>query len=335
MTGAAGLLSRMGVLHAQVRLRADASASAQGATADKSAGQAPQPATKVSFPVPDRACDCHVHIFGDPQRYPFVPTRAYTPETASIAELRTFLDALQMDRVVIVQPSVYGTDNRCTVDAIRELGGRARGVAVIDANTTDGALDDMARAGIRGIRLNLTQAGVSDPSVALQTFRTAAERARTQEWHIQLNASLHVLAAISAQLLASPVPLVIDHFGGARAAAGAQQPGFDALVALVKSGKAYVKISGAADLISTQAPDYADVLPLAKALVAANPQRILWGSNWPHPDSRTLPGRKNTDIAPLMRTDDGRVLNLLAAWVPDAAVRHAILVDNPARLYGF
>jgi predicted TIM-barrel fold metal-dependent hydrolase len=297
--------------------------------------KAAQPATRVGFAVPDGACDCHVHVFGDPQRYPFAPGRVYTPETASIAELRACLDALHMDRVVIVQASVYGTDNRCTVDAVRELGRRARGVAVIDANTPDAALDDMAAAGIRGVRLNLSTAGVSDPSVALQAFTTAAERASKRKWHIQLNTSLKLIDAIRSQLQASPVPVVFDHFGGAAASAGVQQPGFEALVALVKSGTAYVKISGAADSVSKRAPDYPDVSPLARALVGANPQRILWGSNWPHPDSARVAGRKNTDIAPLMQTDDGRVLNLLAEWVPDAAVRRGILVENPARLYGF
>jgi predicted TIM-barrel fold metal-dependent hydrolase len=297
--------------------------------------KAAQPATRVGFAVPDGACDCHVHVFGDPQRYPFTAGRVYTPETASIAELRTCLDALHMDRVVIVQPSVYGTDNRCTVDTMRELGRRARGVAVVDANTPDAALDDMAAAGIRGVRLNLSTAGVSDPSVALQAFTTAAERASKRKWHIQLNTSLKLIDAIRSQLQASPVPVVFDHFGGAAASAGVQQPGFEALVALVKSGTAYVKISGAADSVSRRAPDYPDVSPLARALVGANPQRILWGSNWPHPDSARVPGRKNTDIAPLMQTDDGRVLNLLAEWVPDAAVRRGILVENPARLYGF
>jgi predicted TIM-barrel fold metal-dependent hydrolase len=297
--------------------------------------RAAQPATRVGFAVPDGACDCHVHVFGDPQRYPFVSGRVYTPETASIAELRACLDALHMDRVVIVQASVYGTDNRCTVDTVRELGRRARGVAVVDANTSDAALDDMAAAGVRGVRLNLMTAGVNDPSVALQAFTTAAERASKRTWHIQLNTSLKLIDAIRPQLQASPVPVVFDHFGGAAASAGVQQPGFDALVALVKSGTAYVKISGAADSVSRRAPDFSDVSPLANALVGANPQRILWGSNWPHPDSARVPGRKNTDIAPLMQTDDGRVLNLLAEWVPDAAVRRGILVENPARLYGF
>ena len=266
------------------------------------------------------------------------------------------LDAIHMQRVVVVQPSVYGTDNRCTLDAVRELGTRARGIAVIDANTPDAALDEMARSGIRGIRINLTQAGVSDPSVALKAFQTAAERAKAHDWHVQINTSPRIIDALRSSLMDSPVTIVFDHFGGAQAAAGVQQPGFDALVSLVKSGKAYVKISAAADLVSTAAPDYADVIPFAKALVAANrtqqarahllnpfakalvaanPQRVLWGTDWPHPDSRVLPNRKNTDIAPLVQTDDGRVLNLLPVWVPDASVRRTILVDNPARLYRF
>ena len=297
--------------------------------------KAAQPRTKISFNVPEGACDCHVHIFGDPQRYPFVPGRVYTPETASVAELRSMLDALDMDRCVIVHPSVYGTDNSCTLDAVRTLGSRARAIAVIDANTTDAALDQMARAGVRGIRVNLVQAGVSDPAAALPGLRTAMERAKARGWHLVINTSLSIIDALQAELQGAPIPLVIDHFGGAKAAAGVQQPGFDALVNLVKSGKAYVKISAAADLVSTQAPDYADVVPLAKALVAANPQRVLWGTDWPHPDTRVLPGRKNTDISPLVQTDDGHVLNLLPVWVPDAATRRVILVDNPAKLYGF
>jgi predicted TIM-barrel fold metal-dependent hydrolase len=297
--------------------------------------KAAQPSTKVSFPIPAGACDCHVHVFGPPERYPFIPGRVYTPEPASVAELRTLLDAIHMDRVVIVQPSVYGTDNSCTLDAVRTLGRRARGIAVIDAGTPDAALDEMARVGIRGIRLNLTQAGVSDPSAAMKSLDAALQRAKARAWHVQINTNLKIIDALSPQLMAAPVPIVIDHFGGALASAGVQQPGWDALVALVKSGKAYVKISAAADLVSTKAPDYEDVLPLARALVAANPQRVLWGTDWPHPDSRVLPGRKNTDIAPLVQTDDGRVLNLLAGWVTDAAVRTTILVENPARLYGF
>jgi predicted TIM-barrel fold metal-dependent hydrolase len=303
--------------------------------ADTLLAKAAQPTTKVNFDLPAGACDCHVHIFGDPARYPFFAGRAYTPETASVSEVRALHDALHIDRVVVVQPSVYGTDNACTLDAVRQLGTRARGVAVIDANTPDTALDEMAHAGIRGIRLNLATSGITDPAAALQRFKAASDRAKARGWHIQLNTSLKVIDALSPQLLASSVPLVFDHFGGAVAAAGVQQPGFGALVNLVKTGTAYVKISAAGDQMSTQAPGYADVTPFARALVAANSERVLWGTNWPHPDSNRVPGRKTTDIAPLMQTDDGRILNLLPVWVADPVTRKAILVDNPTRLYGF
>ena len=321
------------------RRRAIVSAALAGAAGffrtDEALAKAAQPTTKVNFSVPPGACDTHVHVFGDPQRYPFFAGRVYTPEPASIEELRRMLDTLHLQRVVVVHPSVYGTDNRCTVDAVRELGSRARGIAVIDAKTPDAELDEMARAGIRGIRINLTQAGVSDPSAAIRSFQAAVDRAKTRNWHVQVNTSPRIVEALAPHVQTSSVPIVFDHFGGAKAADGVNQPGFDTLVNLVKSGKAYVKISAAADLVSTKAPDYSDVVPLAKALVAANAQRILWGTDWPHPDSRVLPNRKNTDLAPLVQTDDGLVLNLLPVWVPDAATRRAILVDNPARLYGF
>lgn len=295
---------------------------------------APQPKTKVNFDIPAGGCDCHVHVFGDPTKYPFFAGRTYTPETASVDELRQLLSALRLERVVIVQPSVYGTDNSCTVDGMRALGDRARGVAVIDDKTTEAELDAMGKAGIRGIRLNLATAGISDPSIARQRFASAVARAQKRAWHIQFNTQLPVIEALSPQFLASPVPLVIDHFGGATAARGLEQPGFAALVNLVKAGKAYVKISGSADSVSTQ-PDLADVAPLARALVSANPQRILWGTNWPHPGSTPVAGRKPTDLAPHVQTDDGKVLNLLPAWVPDAAIRRLILTENPARLYGW
>jgi predicted TIM-barrel fold metal-dependent hydrolase len=229
---------------------------------------------------------------------------------------------------------VYGTDNTCTVDGIRARGNRARGVAVIDDKTSEADLDAMAKAGIRGIRLNLATSGITDPSAARQRFETAVARVKNQNWHIQFNTQPSIIEALGQQLLASPVPLVIDHFGGATAARGVEQPGFGALVSLVKSGKAYVKISGSADSVSTK-DDLSDVAPLARALVAANPQRILWGTNWPHPGSSPVPGRKPTDLALHVQTDDGKVLNMLPVWVPDAATRKLILVDNPARLYGF
>jgi predicted TIM-barrel fold metal-dependent hydrolase len=295
---------------------------------------ASQPSTPVSFKVPGGACDCHTHFFGDPQRFPLSPARTYTPESASVTEMKALHRALHIQRVVIVQPSIYGTDNSCTLDGIRQYGSHARGIAVIDDKMTEAALDDMHRAGIRGIRLNLATAGPTDPAVGRQRLQAAVERIKSRKWHIQIFTQLSVIAAVKDQVMAAPVPIVFDHFGGAQASLGARQPGFDVLLELVRTGKTYVKIS-AAYRSSTQGPDYTDVAPLAQALIAANPRRILWGTDWPHPDTSQVAGRKATDIAPLYQIDDGRVLSQLAIWAPDAAQRKLILVENPAKLYGF
>jgi predicted TIM-barrel fold metal-dependent hydrolase len=213
-------------------------------------------------------------------------------------------------------------------------GATARGVAVIDDSTSEGDLDTMNRAGFRGIRLNLATGGVHDPAVGRPRFSAAVERMKARGWHVQLFTGLTMISAIKDLVMASPVPVVFDHFGGARAARGVDQPGFSDLLDLVKSGKAYVKISGAYRA-SNLGPDYADAAPLARALISANSDRILWGTDWPHPDSVTPPGKQISDVTPLFRIDDGRLLNQLPVWAPDAAVREKILVGNPARLYGF
>src|SRR5215813_15331429 len=149
--------------------------------------KAAQPQTKLSFEVPSGACDCHVHVFGDTQHYPFAPTRTYTPETASTGELRALLSALRLDRVVVVQPSVYGTDNSCTLDAIRSLGKRARGVAVIGPSTPAAALDDMAANGVRGVRLNFETAGETDPAAIKRHLAAVSGQVHARNWHVQLN----------------------------------------------------------------------------------------------------------------------------------------------------
>ena len=295
---------------------------------------AAQPKTAVRFEVSPGACDCHTHIFGDPHRFTFATDRVYTPEPASIAEMRSLHRALHMDRVVIVQPSVYGTDNACTLDAVRQLGERARAVAVIDERASPVSLDALHAGGVRGIRLNLATTGQTDAGIARDRLRRSVEQLEGRRWHIQMYMSISVIEAIRDSIADAPIPIVFDHFGGAQATLGTAQPGFSALLDLVRSGKAYVKISGAYRS-SNAGPDYADVAPFAKALIAANPQRILWGSDWPHPDSSIVNGRKATDIAPLLPIDDGRVLNQLAVWAPDHGLRRTILVDNPARLYGF
>jgi predicted TIM-barrel fold metal-dependent hydrolase len=321
------MLTRRGILLASL---------AAGVTMpnDNADAKASQPSTPVNFDVPPGACDCHTHIHGDPDKFPFFAGRVYTPELASPEEMSALHQALHIARVVIVTPSVYGTDNAPTLFGIKARGATARGVAVIDDTTPEADLDAMNQAGIRGIRLNLATGGVNDPSVGRPRFQAAVERVKNRNWHVQLFTSLAMISAIKDLVAASAVPVVFDHFGGAQAELGVAQPGFSDLLDLVKSGKAYVKISGAYRA-SKLAPDYPDVIPLAQALIAANPDRIVWGTDWPHPNSVTPPGRKPTELTPLYQIDDGRLFNQLAVWAPDAAIRNKILVDNPARLYGF
>jgi predicted TIM-barrel fold metal-dependent hydrolase len=304
------------------------------AATQASFARASQPATPVNFAIPANACDCHTHIYGDPKQFPFFAGRVYTPEIALPEEMLALHRKLYIKRVVIVTPSVYGTDNSATLFGMKVRGTDARGVAVIDDKTTDGDLDAMGRAGMRGIRLNLATGGTNDPAAARQRFLAAVDRMRKRNWHVQVYTSLPVISGIKDLVLASPVPVVFDHFGGAKSSLGLEQSGFADLVELVRAGKAYIKISGAYHA-STQAPDYADVAPFAKALIAANRDRILWGTDWPHPNSTAPPGSKATDVTPLFQIDDGRLLNQLALWAPDAVTRKKILVDNPVQLYQF
>jgi predicted TIM-barrel fold metal-dependent hydrolase len=305
-----------------------------GPGATQASATAAQSATPVSFKVPFGACDCHTHIFCDPRRFPFWSGRTYTPETATVTETRALHRALHVQRIVVVNASVYGSDNSCMADALRQLGQRARGIAVIDEQTSGAKLDDLAHVGVRGIRLNFGTLGVPDPPIVRQRFRSAVKQLAGRDWHIQIYAGLATIEELQDDIMTSPMPVVFDHFGGARASLGVSQPGFDVLVKLIRSGKAYVKISGAYR-VSDRAPDYSDVTPLAQALIAANPQRILWGTDWPHPDSSRVPGRRAIDLAALLQIDDGRLFSQLPVWAPDAKVRRAILVENPARLYGF
>jgi len=286
--------------------------------------------TPVNFDVPRGACDCHVHVF-DPAKFPYFSGRVYTPPEATADDLLNLQNMMHFDRVVIVQPSVYGVDNACTLDAMKKLGvARARGVAVIDKTISAGQLDDMAGAGIHGVRLNFETAGERNPDSAKRTLAAAVEQLKGRHWHIQLNAALPLVVALKDDLSALPVPVVIDHFARSKASAGINQPGFDALLALVKSGRAYVKIS-ATYRISDRPPDYPDAPPIAQAIINANPDRVVWGSNWPHPGR----GKTREGIAPPHESDDGAQINQLPRWEADPAIRKKILVDNPAQLYGF
>jgi predicted TIM-barrel fold metal-dependent hydrolase len=290
--------------------------------------------TPPAFAVPPGACDCHTHVFGPPAQFPFTPQRSYTPGEASLEELLALQRDLHLDRVVIVQPSVYGTDNSCTVDALRRLDGRGRAVAVIADDISQSELDALHRAGVRGVRLNLATAGVNDPDIARRRLAATTARIAPLNWHVQIYTDMAVIATLQADLEALKVPLVIDHFGGAQAALGPIQHGFAALLALVRAGKAYVKLS-APYRSSSRRPDYADVASLAAPLIAANPARMLWGSDWPHPGGGHKRGQSIEEIEAFFPEDDGRTLNLVAEWAPDPALRCQILVDNPALLYDF
>jgi predicted TIM-barrel fold metal-dependent hydrolase len=288
----------------------------------------------VSFLMPAGATDCHAHIFCDSKAFPMSPARTYTPEAASVNEYVTLARKLGIERTVFIQPTVYGTDNTCVLSALREIGSHARGIAVIDDKTPDAQIDDMIRAGIRGVRINLETAGNADPAQARERFLAAVKRIGTRRLHIQMFTRPVVIAAIRDAVEASPVTVVFDHFGGAQAAGGVQQSGFDALVALVQSGKAYVKLS-APYRGSTAAPAYADMAPLAKALIGANPQRILWGSDWPHPNTAADAVNTETGTWPRLPIDDVAVINQLQVWLPTIPQRRVVLVDNPAHLYGW
>src|ERR1700677_211444 len=207
--------------------------------------KAAQPSTPVNFDIPAGACDCHTHIHGDPAKFPFFAGRTYTPEPASPEEMAALHKALHIQRVVIVTPSVYGTDNRATLFGMKARGNDARGVAVIDDKTTDSELDALGQAGIRGIRINLATSGVSDPKIGRTRFENAIARMKARGWHIQIYTDLPLIPAIKDLIATAPMPVVFDHFGGAQAALGLEQPGFADLLEVVKSGKAYVKISGA------------------------------------------------------------------------------------------
>jgi predicted TIM-barrel fold metal-dependent hydrolase len=285
--------------------------------------------------LPRGACDCHVHVFGDPARFPFAPKRAYTPGRADTDTLVAHLKACGLSRAVIVQPSPYGFDNSCTLAAIDALGPQFRGVAVLDPEDTSVDLAALHAAGVRGVRLNLVTTGRDDGAGAMAAIETLASRIAHLGWHVQIFSGLattvHVARACLARAL--DVPLVFDHFAGASARTDPGGDAWSTVLELVRSGRAYVKASAPhrAERGGTVGP--AD--PLARSLIAANPERVLWGSDWPHTSSSARRPEDVDRIEPFEAIDDGKVLERLRAWCGDADTLTTVLVANPARLYGF
>ena len=294
----------------------------------------PEQLTRPRFPVVAGACDCHMHVFGPAALYPPAAARVYTPLPAPLSAWRDVAGRLGLSRVVFVQPSAYGTDNRAMLDALRDMGADGRGVAVIADATDRAALEAMAQAGVRGIRLNMKTHGEDDTRALRQRFARAAERIGPLGWHIQIFADLPMIAAIADMIRTSPVPVVLDHMGGARGAHGLGQDGFGTLLELVGAGRCWVKLSGAYR-VSDREPDFADATPIARALVQANPERMVWGTDWPHIGSHAATPHQDAPPVIYRDLDTGALLNLLAEAAGDEATLARILVGNPARLYGF
>ena len=269
-------------------------------------------------PTPRGACDCHAHVFGPLDRFKFIEGRSYTPREWLAADYRGLLDSLGIERGVIVQPSVFGTDNGATLNAIAELGENFRGVAVLPPDVSDRELADCVAGGIRGVRLSDMTAG----GVPLSHLETMAARVKGMGWHIQIFAEFSKDTALPRRIRKLGVPIVIDHFGVVDPQRGVADLGFQAVLSLLRDGICWLKMS-APYIMSRQKESFADVQPFAEALVDAAPDRLVWATDWPHPFCGDSP------------PNDADLLALLHRWAPDAAVRKRILVDNPAALYGF
>jgi predicted TIM-barrel fold metal-dependent hydrolase len=267
--------------------------------------------------APANAADCHHHIYD--ARYPADPKAVLRPGDALVEDYRALQRRIGTTRHVIVQPSTYGTDNRCTLDALAAFGSEARAVAVVNDSVPDAELKRMDGLGVRGIRFNLAQAGAT----TAEMIEPLSKRVNDLGWHIQINAPSATIMAIMDTLNRVPSPIVFDHLAHVPEPAGFSDPLFARVRALIDKGRTWIKLSGAYQDTKVGAPTYADSSALAREYVKAAPERLVWGSDWPHPSEQQI------------KPDDALLFDLLADWAPDEAVRHRILVQNPEALYGF
>jgi 2-pyrone-4,6-dicarboxylate lactonase len=270
------------------------------------------------MPFPPGACDCHSHVFGPQDAFPYLPNAAFIPPDALPRDYVRMLSTVGCQRAVIVQPSIYGTDNRCMVAALTSGTFNFRGVAVVDAGVGDPELEALRRAGVRGVRINLSS---KTPGIPLDQAPKLAARIKPLGWHLQFFLRVGQVPSLEEVIARIPVPCVIDHFGHAPAAGGRESPDFGILLRLARLEHVWFKLIGPYR-ISQQWPLYPDVAPLARALVDAAPDRCVWGTDWPHPNTAYMP-------------NDGDLADALGEWLPDAETRRKVLVDNPGRLYGF
>lgn len=270
--------------------------------------------------VPPNSCDAHIHIFDT--RFPASPHWTGQPvENATVSAYRELQARIGTSRTVIVNPSTYGTDNRCTLEAAASMGEAARAVVVVDTDITDAELREMAAKGAVGVRVNFVSPQ-SWGETTVERLRETCRRIAPLGWHVQIYATGDQIIAMEDTLRDLPVPLVIDHLGRLPPAEGPDHPAFRTMRTLLDAGNTWVKLSGAYLNTAEGAPRYADATRIATALAAAAPERMVWGSDWPHRGQQPYP-------------DDATLIDLLAEWVPDEAMRSRVLVDNPEQLYGF
>jgi len=273
---------------------------------------------KPKLALPPKAADCHAHVFGPVEKYPYAANRLYTPPPVTLDDYLAMHRAVGFERGVLVQTGLYGNDNRFIVDAIKAHPGRLRGIALIGEDVSDRALRDLADGGVRGFRVNRT----ARTGLSFAVARRLAERVKELGWHVQFLLDVEDHPDLDTMLGSFDTEVVIDHMGRPDPRRGVAAPGFQALIRLLKSGRGFAKLS-APYRTSLSEPPYPDMTPFAQALVAAAPDRLVWGSDWPHVLlDKTMP-------------DDGELVDQIAVWVPDEAARRRILVDNAERLYGF
>ena len=284
---------------------------------------APDPTPrKPKLSIPPRACDTHAHIFGPVSRYPYSPARGYTPPDALLESYVHLHATLGIERGVLTQPSVYGTDNRAMLDAVARHPKRLRAVASVEETVSDAELTRLHEAGVRGIRVNLVDKG-GMPFASTDVLGKMGERIRPMGWHIELLVHVHEIGSIRQELGNLPVDIVIGHLGYMPTSLGVDHPRYRAFLDLVAEGRCWVKLTAPYRITGQVTVPYSDVAPFAQTLIATRPDRIVWGSDWPHV------------ITKIPMPNDGELLDMLGTWVPDPALRQRILVDNPARLYGF
>lgn len=281
----------------------------------------------------ENSCDCHVHVFEAPELHPFAEDRPYTPGLATLEDMLRMHAEIGVTRSVIVQATPHGHDNQCLLASLDRLEGRGRGVVVVDDNVSAAGLKQMHARGVRGVRLNIETKGGADVEEIGASLQRLAAKVADLGWHVQIFTNLTVLRRLMDVIARLPVPLVVDHFGRPKAEEGVEQPGFADLCDALAGGHIYVKLS--APYRISQRADYSDVAPLATALISANPDRVLWGTDWPHSGSAAGPIRPPHEITPFRKEDNKAAYARAASWASDDKTRAKLFALNAAKLYGF